>query len=489
MVATQLFDAQLTTDVETLVQWLRRSDPEDVLSEATAKLQAGVPEDDLWAATAITACRYVNNQAHNLLGFVSHAMIGCEDARRLAQGQRTRTRYLLLLQSIYQTVVDLHDPSFAPYELLPYWPHHEATVNENIAWLRRDVRDGEYMRADHRFIGLAESLSRAELVDLMLEIGLEGMVTDDHTMISPVLSLGMLELTGWEAGFDMLRCAIRYSASFPRDFTPYDRALALRRTYELEEGPQTLAFQPERVEALRHALYAAEPADRPEIVARGMARDGLAPDTVLAAAARAACDMYLCVEPVPHADFDAVSREVAPIHIGNCLKTLRSALGHMSPATQVLAAIQAGSQIERGPSVLNADFEFIPFVPAPAYPYMEDVVMLRGTAPGALLELLPDLLHAHECGAATAAVRVYADTAGEPEPLIAVMTEVACTDNGTLMHNIKHLNSMVGEFRRSDHPDRWNFLMQAAKFISWYAGLTTDGHTRAADALERHSVT
>lgn len=91
MVATQLFDAQLTTDVETLVQWLRRSDPEDVLSEATAKLQAGVPEDDLWAATAITACRYVNNQAHNLLGFVSHAMIGCEDARRLAQGQRTRT--------------------------------------------------------------------------------------------------------------------------------------------------------------------------------------------------------------------------------------------------------------------------------------------------------------------------------------------------------------------------------------------------------------
>jgi hypothetical protein len=219
-----------------------------------------------------------------------------------------------------------------------------------------------------------------------------------------------------------------------------------------------------------------------------MAREGLSPDTILAAAARAACDMYLRVEPVPHEDFDAISREVAPIHIGNCLKTLRSALGHMAPATQALAAIQAGSQIERGPSVLNADFEFIPFVPAPAYPYAEDVAELSGTAPGALLELLPDLLYGHECGRATAAVRVYADTAGEPEPLIAVLTEVACTDNGTLLHNVKHLNSMVGEFRRGDHPDRWNFLMQAAKFISWYAGLTTDGYARATTALDRYGV-
>jgi hypothetical protein len=479
------FDVQVSDDVEGLVQWLRYAEVETVLKEAVAKLQADVPEDDLWAATGIAACRYVNNQAHNLLGFVSHAMIGCEDARRLAQGQRTRTRYLLLLQSIHQTVLDIHDPCFAPFELVPYWPLHEATVEENIAWMRRDVRDGEYMRADHRFVGLAETLSQAELIDLMLDTGLEGMVTDDHTIISPALSLGMLELTGWDAGFDMLRWAIRYSASFPRNFGPYDRARALRRTYGLENGPATLAFQPARVEPLRHALYAADPVDRPEIAIRAMAQDGISPDTILAAAARAACDMYLCVDPTPHQDFDAVSREVAPIHIGNCLKTLRSALRYMSPATQVLAAIQAGSQVERGPSVLSADFEFIPFVPAPAYPYAEDVARLRSTSPGQLLELLPDLLHDHDCRSSTAAVRVYADAQADAESLIAVLTEVACTDNGTLMHNIKHLNSMTGEFRRSDSPDRWNFLIQATKFISWYAGLTTDGHERAAAALER----
>jgi hypothetical protein len=54
------------------------------------------------------------------------------------------------------------------------------------------------------------------------------------------------------------------------------------------------------------------------------------------------------------------------------------------------------------------------------------------------------------------------------------------------MHNIKHLNSMVLEFWRHEHPDRWNFLLQAAKFIGWYAGLTTTAHSRIATALAQH---
>jgi hypothetical protein len=201
--------------------------------------------------------------------------------------------------------------------------------------------------------------------------------------------------------------------------------------------------------------------------------------------------MYLMVDPVPHADFDAISREVAPIHMGNCLRTLCDALAYMSPRTQALAALQAGSQLERGPSVLDADFRFVPFCPADAYPYAADVAALDRYAAYDLLDYLREMVVYHDCRQVTATVRAFASKGGEAEAMIALLTELACTDHGTLMHNFKHLNSMVIEFRRAqrwnaNRPDHWGYLIQAAKFLTWYYGLTTAAYERADAALEKH---
>jgi hypothetical protein len=469
--------------VAALIDWLRHASLDSVMDEAAQHLARGVPEDDLWAACVLTACRYLNNQAHNLLGFVSHALIGAEDARRLAATQPPRTRRLLLFQSLYQTVMDLHDIHFAPYELLPFWPHRDGSVAETVSRLRTDVHLGEYCRADHRFVGLAEVMSRAELVDLVLDIGLEGITTDDHTLISPVLMLGLIDLVGWDAGLEMLRWSIRYSSSFPINRASYERAVELRGRYGLAAGPSYYALQPELVQPLRAQLYHAPPCERPERIAQALAEQSASPATAIAAAAQATCDMYLRIDPVPHADFDAISREVAPIHVGNALRLLRAGLNYMAPATQTLAAIQAGSLLERGPSVLNAEFCFVSFEPACPYPYAEDVARWAGHAPDQLLASLQDALHAHDCRQVTALVRAYANSGASCEPLIAQLTAVAATDNGTLLHNVKHLNSMVIEFYACDHPDRWDFLIQAAKFMSWYAGLTTEGYHCAEAAL------
>ncbi|MCU0495057.1 MAG: hypothetical protein MUD01_26005 [Chloroflexaceae bacterium] len=476
----------MTTLERDLVGWLRDTTPQRVIGETVQLLREGVPEDDLWAAGALAACRYLNCQARNLLGFVSHAMIGCEDARQLAAGQPQRTRQLLLIQALYQVVCDRHDPCFAPFELLPFWPHHEKTVAENLQLFRSDVRFGEYMRVDHRFVGLAETLSREELIDLLLDVGLEGMVTDDHTLISPFLCLGMIDLVGWERGFDMLRWCVRYSASFPRDFGPYDRATALLKQYGLENGAPGESADSgtctDEVLRLRAAFLAAEPARRPELVARALA-EGTAPQSILAAASLAVCDMYLMTDPVPHDDYDAVSREVAPIHIGTTINCLRSVLAWMSPRTRALATIQAGSLLERGPSVLNEVFEFVPFVPSRPYPYAEDVEPLQGLEPDQLLATLQTALFARDHRKATAAVRAYADTGADAEALITLITDAACTDNGTLLHNYKHLHAMVDEFRACNHPDRWNFLIAAARWISWYAGKWTEAYDEAVREL------
>ena len=93
----------------------------------------------------------------------------------------------------------------------------------------------------------------------------------------------------------------------------------------------------------------------------------------------------------------------------------------------------------------------------------------------ALLPLLDE-------GLATAAVCAYAALDAPPAALIDRLTAAACTDDGTLLHNFKHLNSMVVQFERSPLPDRWDFLAQAARFLAWYRGVSTSVHQRATAA-------
>jgi hypothetical protein len=304
------------------------------------------------------------------------------------------------------------------------------------------------------------------------------MCSDDHTLITPVLCLGMVELVGWERGLELLRWSVRYSESFARNFAPYVRSAALLEAYSLVDGPQASGLQPERVADLRLALHTAAPAERPEIAARAL-REHISPETLLAAAALVCCDMYLMTTPTPHADFDAVSREVAPIHLGTTLESLRAALPRLAPRTRALAAIQIGSLLERGPCVLNEAFEFVPFTVARAYPYPEDVATLRGMAPERLLEQLHEALFRHDYRHATAAVAAYAALEADPEALIALLTAVACSDDGTLLHNFKHLHAMVEGFRSCGLLDRWLFLICAARWVAWYAGLSSEAYERA----------
>ena len=473
----------MNTSHSELVYWLRHTTPEKVVDEIIDKLDSGVTIDELWAAGALTASRYVSNQARNLLGFVSHAMIGCEDARQAALGQPEDIQRLLLIQALAQVVVDLHDPCFAPYELLDVWGIEESTVDESVVQLRSDVKFGEWMRADHRVVGLERTMDRDSFVDLLLDIGLEGIVTDDHTLITPALSLDMMELTGWEAGFPMLRGTMRYSCTFPRNVEPYQRATDLVESLGLEELLAEGEVDPAAAATLRTELLLTDPHQRPALVAEALSGRKMNAQTVMSALSLAACDMYLQVDPVPHEDFDAVSREVAPIHIGTTLNILRASLPRMKARTKALAVVMGGCLLERGPSILNEEFEFVDFEPSRAYPYDEDVTALRGEKPDSLLSVLNTALHNHDVRTSTAAVSAYHQAEGDAEQLITELVRVACTDDGTLMHNVKHLHSCLEEFRASTHPDRWNFLIAASKWVSWYAGKDVSTFRRAQARL------
>ncbi|MFM7776770.1 MAG: hypothetical protein ACKO7S_06900, partial [Actinomycetota bacterium] len=163
----------------------------------------------------------------------------------------------------------------------------------------------------------------------------------------------------------------------------------------------------------------------------------------------------------------------------------RASLRHMSPRTRAIAVVMGGCLLERGPSILNEKFEFVPFEPARAYPYQEDVEAINGKNDRELLEELRAAVYDHDARRTTSAVAAYRNLGLSAQPLIALLVEIACSDDGTLMHNVKHLHSCLEEFRESTHPDKWNFLIAAAKWVSWYAGKDTKVYKRALAALSR----
>jgi hypothetical protein len=138
----------------------------------------------------------------------------------------------------------------------------------------------------------------------------------------------------------------------------------------------------------------------------------------------------------------------------------------MKARTKALAVVMGGCLLERGPSILNEDFEFVDFEPSRSYPYDEDVEANHNHSADSLLSVLDAALHSHDVRKTTAVVAAYHQAGGDAEQLITELVRVACTDDGTLMHNVKHLHSCLEEFRASTHPDRWNFLIAAAKWIS-----------------------
>lgn len=253
----------------------------------------------------------------------------------------------------------------------------------------------------------------------------------------------MFDLIGWDRGFDLLRVAMRYSASFLRNFEPYDRALYLVKQYGLEAGVAARDYQPEHADRRRAAFISAPPHARPELAAQSLA-EGLSPNTILAAVCLVACDFYLMTDPVPHEDFDAISREVAPMHLNTSTSALRTMLPRLSPRMAALA----------------------------------------DHAPAALLTLMHDALHAHDTRTATAAARAYTRSGAPSEDLIGALTAVACTDDGTLMHSIKHMGALTREFALFAHEDRGNYLIAASRFMAWFAGKDVGVYQRAVKALD-----
>jgi len=470
--------------------WLRCTTPETVLDETARRLGQGVPADELWAAGALTACRYLNNQAYDFSGHASRALPNCAEARRLGHRQSTRLHHLLLLLSLYQVTADLQNPCLGPYELLPTWPFPEETVAETMAQLRHDVRSGDYMCADHRFMALAERMPSAQLFDLLVDMGLEKTGEREHALTSLLAYLELIEVVGWQRGVDMLRWFVRYCGSCAVNMRPYNHAVELLAANNLEQGAPNDTLQRDLVEPVCAAFRAVEPNECAELAAQAMRGDRISPVTVLTALVRIVCEYVLTHDWIPRDGGAAADQTIIPFYLSDALRGVRAALPYMAPRTQALAAIHASNLLMQLPFSQGIDRQRSVRTAVIRAPIAADNAApeLQTYSAPALLDVIRTALYAHDDKRAMSAIRAYADADGPPVALIALLTEASLTHSPLFTCNVKHLHSMVWEFQRADSAERWKFLQLAAKRVAIYAGLNDELYRQADQALRNHAT-
>lgn len=457
------------------MRWLRTASPETVADETEQHLTKGVPEEALWTAGILTANRHLNNRLRDGSGQASQALIGTHVARGLAQGQEGSLRRKLLVQSLRQTVCDLHNPYFSPYELLPFWPHCEQDAEETTAALYHALRVGNAMGADHCFVGLSHQLSHTQLLDLLFTITFGSLSADAHAFHLLSTAIASSAWLPWPQQLEQLRWVVRCSSGAPRPTKAYQQALQLAATYHLAHGAPRTAVQPELIQPVCAALSTAAD-DGPELVAQAMSGDQIAPQTILAAAACVVCEQILRDRrhDAPPAPIDARpdATVAATMQLARTFTALRRMLPHMSPSNGTLAAILAGDLLKEFCGPLATHEYRVRRGPTASHryrPYGRPAAR-ADNSPG-LLAQLQTALRERNSPMATEAVQNYADAHGAPELLIARLIDVAATT--APVHVRLHLDAMLWEFRHGrtqnhcpqTHRGGWPFLMQAAHFL------------------------
>jgi hypothetical protein len=88
-----------------------------------------------------------------------------------------------------------------------------------------------------------------------------------------------------------------------------------------------------------------------------------------------------------------------------------------------------------------------------------------------------------EVKAAAALAQQYAESGCAPEPLIGLIGKIACRDNFTEMHALKHHQATYEEFHTTRPSLRWRHLVAAVQASAISHGRIQDVYDHAAEVM------
>jgi len=382
----------------------------------------------------------------------------------------------------------IHSPAMGPYILADAKPVSEGdSVEATVASFRQAAARGVYNACDHYFLYLQERLSPMQMLEHVLEIAIPKNQLDDHYFLFPVFTWRALEYFGWEYARYIGRAPVRYVTrpTAPAMLDAVDDLIGKYELLERDLRAQTGEDETAAITALADEIGRCDDfAEIPEILARTLA-DGLSLEGVGEGLSVGGSTLFLRSQTGNPMD----------VHINTGANTRRYLL--RQPELSRRIKLQALLVWNTGPEVRMAQRMLAPDLqPEPArvasLPMRTQDELLEAIE--ALIDRLPvgERLPAanlatwrstDEVKEAAALAQQYADRGYTADALVAMLGKIACRDNFTEMHALKHHQATYEEFYATRPSLRWRHLVAAVQAAAISHGRIQDVWEHAAEVM------
>jgi hypothetical protein len=477
---------QFSKEIEPLVQFIEETAPSDLIEHTLTKLRAGVTIDTMLTASALAVIRSSDlPPGHH--GGPLHPLVGLHAVHHIIERLSGEDRFLPVLQHVALANKHIHHPGMGPYRLLEFEPIDAGGVEATKRAFLTAVDRGVYNMADHYFLWLWEHIPPVEALDLLLTVALPKNVLDDHYFIFPAFTWRALEWMGQEYLPILMRPAVRYVTRFP---TPpaIPEIEAIIEEYQLLTRPlrqQSSADETPAIGRLGEAIgqchvYAEIPAMLGKALADGLSLEGAGEALSIGAAG-------LFLRSLTGNPMDV------HLHTGVNLRRYLVRLDGLSLRNKLLALLlwHTGPEVRSTQRRMESTPQPDPAAVA-ALPYRTQDELLDAITESiyhqppidwATVTNLGQLRAVPEVKITVHLAQQYVNFGYDATAFITRLAEIACHDNFTEMHVLKHHQAVVEEFYATREPWRWRHLVAGAQAAAISFGKNMEIYEEALELL------
>ena len=473
--------------IEPLVQFVEETPPDRIVAATHDKLAVGTPVKEMLLASALAVVRSSDlPPGHH--GGPLHPLAGLHAVRHIAARLPGEYAMLPVIQNVAVANKHIHSPAMGPFILADAKPVSEKDdVEATLQSFRYAVSRGVYNACDHYFLYLLERLSPMQVLEELLQVAIPKNQLDDHYFLFPVFTWRALEYLGWEYARFIGRAPVRYITrpTDPTSLEEIDRLIDKHGLLERELRARTGDDETAAITALADEIgRCSKFTEIPEMVAQALG-DGLSLEGTGEGLSVGGSTLFLRSQTGNPMD----------VHINTGANTRRYLL--RQPELSVRTKLRALLMWHTGPEVRMAQRMLAPDIqPEPervaALPFhtqselLGEIEQLIGSLP--VGERLPAANLASwrstdEVKQAAALAQQYANREYAPEPLITLLGKIACRDNFTEMHALKHHQATYEEFHATRPSLRWQHLVAAVQAAAISHGRIQDIYEHAAEVM------
>jgi hypothetical protein len=464
--------------MEPLVAFMQETPAERFLPAVVERIQSGADLRQLVAAAALANARTFGGQDYD--GY--HAFMALAPSYQMSLELPEAQRALPVLKVLYRNTNHIQEMGGKSSEVMhaiegsPSGAGAASPETLREATRRRDVAAGERVLA---------ALARGSLDEAYND--LQYIVQDNanvHRVVLAWRAWALLDLTGKEHAFTLLRQSVRFccseEAGIKRRGDEPLRTLLPRLLEKATSGRQSnRENQPDDawVERFSQMIYASGRDQAAEAVALALA-EGISPETIGEAISLASNQLVLHDPGRSKADTAAkpigsVHGASVGVHASDSANAWRN-IARVSNRRNTLASMIVGAYHTAGQTRgLNPK----------GYPFAEHREKIRNVAEDALLAEAESAIKASDQARACALVHRYGELGRPARPVFDMLLRYAISEDGAL-HAEKYYRTVTEEFANTRPAFRWRQLAALARVTASEYGHPAPGMDQARNLLK-----